>query len=378
MIKPTSAIGMLGGGQLGRMSILAGRHLGFRFKVFEPKAGSPAGMVADQEINSTYDDFGALQEFANGLSAITLEFENVSSEAVTILESFCPVYPNGNILHICQNRQREKEFLTSENIPCAPFAVAKNVQELSQELARFGKPCVVKTADSGYDGKGQIKLSENQRIETHEIWSQLGNPDSVVIEKWIQHQGEFSAIVSRNTAGDTDVFPIAENIHINHILHMSLVPARLGPELIKQGEDIAVQIANKLNLVGLLAIEFFLDPSGILVVNEMAPRPHNSGHYTMNACVTSQFEQHIRAVAGAPLGSTRLLSPCVMVNLLGDAWERGEPSWSELISDPDVKLHLYDKGQPRKGRKMGHFTVLADNVDAARKKAELYFEKLMK
>jgi 5-(carboxyamino)imidazole ribonucleotide synthase len=377
MIEPESTIGMLGGGQLGRMSILAGRHLGYKFKVFEPIANSPAGMVADQEFNANYSDKETLTSFAKGLSAITLEFENVSAEAVQTLSEVCPVHPNAEILYTCQNRAREKEFLTRQNIPCAPFAVAKNVKKLQESITRIGAPCVIKTADSGYDGKGQFKISQGQEWDAEKIWQELGNPDAVVIEKWISHQGEFSAIVARNESGEIKVFPIAENIHINHILHISIVPARLTPKTLKDGEEIAKNVAETLGLVGLLAIEFFLDPNGKLLVNEMAPRPHNSGHYTMNACATSQFEQHIRAVAGLPLGSTKLLSPCVMVNILGDAWEKGTPDWAKLLRDPDVKLHLYDKGAPRKGRKMGHFTVLAENIDTARKKAENLFQELM-
>lgn len=377
MIEPESKIGMLGGGQLGRMSILAGRHLGYKFKVFEPSEKSPAGMVSDVEINAAYEDVSALEEFAKELSVITLEFENVSTEAVQILENFCPVYPKASILFTCQNRKREKEFLTSKNLPCAPFSVSNSAEELSKSIAEIGFPCVLKTADSGYDGKGQIKLSEAQNWNAFDLWQQLGDPDSIVVEKWIQHQGEFSAIVARNPRGEVRVFPIAENIHINHILHMSIVPARLPSETIQKGEEMAKEIAETLDLVGLLAIEFFLDPSGCLLINEMAPRPHNSGHYTMNACMTSQFEQHIRAVSDLPLGSTELLSPCVMVNILGDAWKNRSPDWSQLLSNPRVKLHLYDKGEPRQSRKMGHFTVFGDSIDDAFKEAELCFKNLM-
>jgi 5-(carboxyamino)imidazole ribonucleotide synthase len=378
MILPGSTIGILGGGQLGRMLILAGRELGYRFHVFEPKGPCAAGMVADLEVNGDYSDRVALARFAEGVDVITLEFENIPSEVIDELCAIRPVLPGSRALHICQHRQREKDFLKDSRLPCAPFEYADSPERLKLALVSVGFPCVIKTAAFGYDGKGQIKVrSEEESAEAGYFWNFLGQPPRVVVEKWIDHIGEFSVVCARKANGVKITLPMAENLHVDHILHASIVPARITEATRQSGIELAEGIADSLDVVGLIAVEFFLQADGTLIVNEMAPRPHNSGHYSIDACVTSQFEQHIRAVADLPFGSVELLKPAVMVNLLGDVWANGTPDWAALLKDPNLKLHLYDKGDPRPGRKMGHFTVLGDDTDAALAVADGHFRKLV-
>ncbi len=376
MIAPGATIGILGGGQLGRMSILAGRALGYRFRVFDPKADCCAGMVADEVVTANYDDVDALLRFAEGLDAITFEFENVAAEPLAKLAEKLPVHPRPEVLHICQNRRREKEFLRDNDIPCADFRVVDGPDTLAAAVDELGMPCVLKTADFGYDGKGQVKITEAQ--DWAKLWSAFDAPLGV-LEKWIPFSAECSVIAARSSSGELHCFPMAENDHRNHILHRSIAPARIDKAIQVNGEYIARQIAEKLDVVGLIAVEFFLTQEGELLVNETAPRPHNSGHHTIDACVTSQFEQHIRAVCGLPLGGTSLHTPAVMVNLLGDVWH-GEATrdWSPILQNPRAKFHLYDKGDPHPGRKMGHFTLLVEgeNEEAPVDEADALFGEL--
>ncbi|MFP4204223.1 MAG: 5-(carboxyamino)imidazole ribonucleotide synthase [Opitutales bacterium] len=376
MTPPGATIGILGGGQLGRMLILAGRAMGYRFHVFEPNGPSSAGMVADREFNAAYSDTGALREFADSVDLITLEFENIPSEALTALEASKPVMPGRAALETCQNRQREKDFLKANDLPCVPFEYAASAAELAEAIERIGFPCVLKTADFGYDGKGQIKLEDRGAMPAAALWEQLGAPPRVVVEHWLEHRGEFSVICARKSDGSTHTFPMAENEHRHHILHASFLPARADATVQAEGAAHARKIAELLGVIGLISVEFFLDGDNRLKINEMAPRPHNSGHYTIDACRTSQFEQHIRAIADLPFGATELLCPAVMVNLLGDIWSKGSPDWSRLLDDPRVKLHLYDKGTPRPGRKMGHFTVLDPDAPTAREAGDRLFQQL--
>lgn len=377
MIAPGSTIGILGGGQLGRMLILAGRALGYRFHVFEPKGPCAAGMVADKEVNADYGDEAALKAFAEAVDVITLEFENIPAEVIDTLSAIKPVLPGRHALHICQHRQREKDFLKSRGLPCAPFEYADSAQSLKEAVHAIGFPCVIKTAAFGYDGKGQIKLNaEHEAEDCDHLWDFLDKPPRVVVEKWIQHVGEFSVICARKADGSKTTLPMAENVHINHILHASIVPARVTDATRAAGEALAGKIADQLDVVGLIAVELFLEASGELIINEMAPRPHNSGHYSIEGCFTSQFEQHIRAVTDLPFGSTALHGPTVMINLLGDLWTNGTPDWSTLLADPLCKLHLYDKGEARPGRKMGHFTVMGDEIEATLERANAHFERL--
>ncbi len=377
MIAPGSTIGILGGGQLGRMLILAGRAMGYRFHVFEPKGPCAAGMVADLEVNAEYSDESTLKSFAEGVDVITLEFENIPADVIDKLSAVKPVLPGKQALHICQHRQREKDFLKDSGLPCAPFEYAESAESLVAAAHKVGFPCVIKTAAFGYDGKGQVKLNGPQEAEDDEyLWDYLGKPPRVVVEKWIHHIGEFSVVCARKANGSKTTFPMAENEHVDHILHASIVPARITDATREAGERLARDIADRLEVVGLIAVELFLEEDGSLIVNEMAPRPHNSGHYTIEGCLTSQFEQHIRAVANLPFGSTMLRCPTVMVNLLGDLWAEEAPDWSQLLEDPRCKLHLYDKGEPRPGRKMGHFTVIGDQIDETLERAKAHFKKL--
>lgn len=377
MITPGSTIGILGGGQLGRMLILAGRNLGYRFHVFEPKGPCAAGKVADLQINADYSDEAALKQFAEGVDIITLEFENIPSEVIDMLSAIKPVMPGSRALHICQHRQREKDFLKENDLPCVPFEYADSAESLKTAVEAVGFPCVIKTAAFGYDGKGQIKLNApEEAADCNYLWNFLENPLRVVVEKWIHHVGEFSVVCARKADGSKITFPMSENVHVHHILHASIVPARITETTQTTGAQLACEIADLLDVVGLIAVELFLEEDGNLIINEMAPRPHNSGHYSMDGCITSQFEQHIRAVTDLPFGSVEIHQPTVMINLLGDVWTNGAPDWSGLLSDPNAKLHLYDKGEASPGRKMGHFNLLGDDVDGTLAAAEAHFEKL--
>ena len=377
MIRPGACIGILGGGQLGRMLILAGRPLGYRFHVFCPEKNSTAGQVADSFTCANYDDAVSLESFAQSVDCITFEFENIPSDTLNRLSALKPIHPNARVLHICQHRQREKDFLKAEDFPCARFEYATSPESLLKAVETIGFPSVIKTAAFGYDGKGQIKLDNPSAIkEPESLWESLNRPERVVVEEWIQHKGEFSVVCARQADGSLSTFPVAENEHIHHILHRSVAPARLADDLAKEADRLARAIAERLDVVGLIAIEFFLSPDNQLIVNEMAPRPHNSGHYTIDACHTSQFQQHIRAITGLPLGDTEIHSPCVMINLLGDLWAKGEPPWDLALKNPKVQLHLYDKGAARKGRKMGHFNLLNPNLKKGCEEAEALFLEL--
>jgi 5-(carboxyamino)imidazole ribonucleotide synthase len=371
-ISPGSTLGMLGGGQLGRMALLAGRRLGYRFHVYEPAPNCSAAPVADKTLSFDWNNEAALDEFAGGIAAVTLEFENVPSTTLQYLEKRVPARPGLRVLQICQHRRREKEFLRKSGFPCAEFAVVKSAVQLARAVKKIGLPCVMKTSVSGYDGKGQLKLPAfpaGGEVDWDVVWRTFSAAEAVV-EKWIPFTAECSVIVARSTQGEMAAFPMAENEHRHHILHRSIAPARLPTKVQREGAELAKSIAEKLGVVGLLAVEMFC-LNGKLLVNELAPRPHNSGHYTLDACLTSQFEQHIRCVAGLPLGAPDLLRPAVMINLLGDCWKNGRaPDWTKLLKDPRVKLHLYDKGEPRSGRKMGHFTVVDEKVDRAIKLAD--------
>ncbi|MEI6339455.1 MAG: 5-(carboxyamino)imidazole ribonucleotide synthase [Verrucomicrobiota bacterium] len=360
-IGPGSTVGILGGGQLGRMFAIAARRMGYRVHAFEPNPDSPAGQISDVEVNAAYTDTAALEHFAAGVDVISFEFENIPLSAIEVAARVCPVRPRGAVLHVCQNREREKNFLRKGGFPHAPFAVVDSAESLQAGLAEIGTPAVLKTADFGYDGKGQIRL--DGAVECADIWKKFGAPRGV-LEKWIPFQAELSVVVARGLDGKTAAFPPSENIHRRHILDLSIVPARFPAGVCADAVRIAGEIAAALDVAGLLAVEFFLTREGGLLVNELAPRPHNSGHFTFDACVTSQFEQQLRAVCGLPLGATDLLSPVVMWNLLGDLWKNGEPDWAVILSEPRARLHLYGKIGARPGRKMGHVCVLAEVGEA--------------
>jgi 5-(carboxyamino)imidazole ribonucleotide synthase len=361
-LLPGSIVGILGGGQLGRMLAIAARRMGYRIHVFEPSPGCPAGEISDVEINASYDDLPALEEFARSVDVITFEFENIPISAIDRVAALRPVRPRGGVLHVCQNREREKLFLQANGFPCAPFRVVDSAESLAAARDEIGFPSVLKTADFGYDGKGQVKLSGGE--EPSAVWEAFGAPRGV-LEKWIAFEAELSVVCARGLDGRTVPFPASENQHARHILDLSIVPARFADSVLDDAAALAKKITAALDVVGLLAVELFLTHDGSLVVNELAPRPHNSGHFTFDACETSQFEQQLRAVCGLPLGSPTLLRPVVMWNLLGDLWMNGEPDWAKFLADPHAKLHLYGKSEARPGRKMGHVCRMADTVEEA-------------
>ena len=361
-ILPGGVVGILGGGQLGRMLAIAARRMGYRVHAYEPQPDCPTGQVSDLEVNAPYEDSEALEKFARGVDVVSFEFENIPRSALDVVSALKPVRPRGEVLHICQNREREKNFLRSHGFPCARFRVVDSADSLREALAEIGTPAVLKTADFGYDGKGQLKIPAP--AEADDLWSRFAAPRGV-LEQWIPFRAELSVICARGLDGQTRCFPPSENIHKNHILDLSIVPARFEPAILREAEHLAAEIARALDVVGLLAVEFFLTKNGDLLVNELAPRPHNSGHFTFDACVTSQFEQQLRAICGLPLGSPDLLRPVVMWNLLGDLWKTGEPDWQKILRHPAAKLHLYGKTEARPGRKMGHICLLADTAQEA-------------
>ena len=363
---------MLGGGQLGRMLAHAATSLGYRVHVYEPQAGGPAGAVAHHEVNAAYEDEAALAAFARECDVITYEFENIPAAPLRAIESLVQLHPHWRVLATTQNRSREKGWLKQQGFAHARFVEVAAGGDVAAGIREVGLPCVVKTADFGYDGKGQVKIQREADI-AGALRAFAGR--ACVIEQWIDFSCEVSVVVARTSRGEIQVFPVAENIHTNHILDFSIVPARVTPEVAAEAERIARRAAETIGLVGVMGVELFVTKTGEVLVNELAPRTHNSGHYTIDACVTSQFEQQVRAICGLPLGDPRLITPVVMVNILGDAWvdrstgdgraATAEPDWASLLADPAARLHLYGKTEPRVGRKMGHFTVTAPTADAA-------------
>ena len=361
VIPPGSTIGLLGGGQLGRMFAIAARRMGYRVHTFEPSPDSPAGQISDREFNGSYTDWDLLETFVRSVDVITFEFENIPAEAVDRISRSKPVHPRSEVLHICQNREREKNFLRQHHYPHAPFAVISDQSEFDTALGSIGAPAVLKGADFGYDGKGQHKINPGEQFD----YSQAAGGRSI-LEKWIPFDRELSVICARDAKDNVCVFPASENIHSHHILDYCIVPARIDPAVQRLAQSMAKKISGELDVVGLIAVEFFLTRDNELIVNELAPRPHNSGHYTFDACLTSQFEQQLRAVCGLPFGSPDLLRPVVMVNLLGDLWKGGlQPDWRPVLNNPYAKLHLYGKLEGRPGRKMGHFCVLRETIEQA-------------
>jgi 5-(carboxyamino)imidazole ribonucleotide synthase len=356
-ILPGATIGIIGGGQLGRMMALAAKAQGFRIAVLEPSADSPCGQVADFEIIGAYDDRKAIQQLAHISDVITYEFENIDAKTLAWIceESYVPQGPE--LLTITQDRIKEKAAIVGSGVEVASYAVINSMKDLSCEIEIIGYPAVLKTARGGYDGKGQLVIKGPQDLRMGEVLIQHG---ACVLEKWIAFEKEISVIVTRNMDGKTAIFPVAENIHEENILHQSIVPARISKEIQADAIQKAKQLACSLNLVGTLAVEMFVTHDGTIYINELAPRPHNSGHYTIEACETSQFEQHIRAICNWPLASTHLLKPAVMVNLLGEHYES---LFAEIPKMKDWKVHLYGKKDPKVKRKMGHITILTDNID---------------
>ena len=364
MILPPSMLGMLGGGQLARFFVIAAHEMGYRVMVLDPDKNSPAGLLADVHLCAAYDDQAALDRMASECVAVTTEFENVPASTLSALAQHVPVHPAAAAVAICQHRVSEKNFLRDNGFPHAPYAEINLEADIPADDAGL-YPGILKVARFGYDGKGQARV--RNREEALAAFRNFKG-EQCVLEKMLALDYEVSVVLARDTKGNVVPFPVAENIHRNGILDISIVPARGSAEVRERAQALARGVAEKLHYVGTLGVEFFVC-GGQLYVNEMAPRPHNSGHYTIDACVTDQFEQQIRALCGLPLGDARLHSPAVMVNLLGDIWRDGEPEWNVLFEQLDLKLHLYGKHEARPGRKMGHFTVIGDDAEQVLKGA---------
>jgi 5-(carboxyamino)imidazole ribonucleotide synthase len=347
------------------MFAIAARRMGYRVHAYSPEQDSPAGQVADIEVTASYEDLDALRTFARGVDVVTFEFENLPIEALDAVEELVPVHPSAVALHTAQQRAREKMFLADRGIPTAPFAAAASLDELWDAVARVGTPAVIKTAAFGYDGKGQHRAASPADIE--HIWKEIGHQEAVV-EKFISLQSEISVVAARGTSGEVAEYVPFENRHRNNILDLTTVPAAIPPAIARRAAEITRTILEELQYVGVLCLEFFLSTDGELLVNELAPRPHNSGHLTFDAAVTSQFEQQVRAICGLPLGSPDIPRPAAMANLLGELWVDGEPNWAAACRFSDVKLHLYGKSKARPGRKMGHMTAIGRTVEEAQER----------
>jgi 5-(carboxyamino)imidazole ribonucleotide synthase len=360
-ILPGATIGVLGSGQLGRMFALAARELGYRILIYSPENDTPAGQIGDEEFCCAYDDLEQIRAFARRVDVVTFEFENVPSLSTTAAAEFAPVRPDGRVLHITQNRLREKTFLEGNGFPVTPFRRIVTLPELEAAARELGLPAVLKTADFGYDGKGQTKLTDPAQLAA--AWQALQGAEGIY-EAFVSFAKEISVVGARTMHGEFAAFPVFENSHANHILDVTFAPAAIPPALARQAVELTEGILRKLDVVGLLTVEMFVTTDGRILVNELAPRTHNSGHLTIDACVTSQFEQQVRSVCGLPLGATELRQPAAaMANLLGHLWNEREPNWAAALQDSRVKLHLYGKGQSRVGRKMGHLTTTGSSAE---------------
>lgn len=362
-VLPGATVGVLGGGQLGRMFAMAARRLGYRVHTLAPEYDTPTGQIADIEVQSAYDDLDRIRSFARAVDVVTFEFENVPAATVQAAAEHAPVRPSGLALEVAQHRIREKSYVSALGLPVTPFAPVRSERELFDAVAKLGRPSVLKTAALGYDGKGQVLLSTD--VDPDDAWSSLGRREAV-LEAFVDLEREVSVLAARGVDGSWSHFDPIQNVHRGHILDISSAPAEVPPAVVDQALDATRTVMDALDYVGVLCIEFFLARDGRLLINELAPRPHNSGHLTFDACRTSQFEQQLRAICNLPLGSAELLQPAAMANLLGDLWTPREPDWSAALALPDVKLHLYGKAQARPGRKMGHITALAETPTRAR------------
>ena len=362
VILPGATLGVLGSGQLGRMFAISARRMGYRVHTFSPDSDSPTGQVADEEVTASYDDLDAVAAFAKRVSVVTFEFENVPSATAEAASRFAPVRPAGQVLHVSQHRLREKTYLREHGFPVTPYRAVRSLEELQAAIRELGCPAVLKTAGWGYDGKGQSKIQSPD--DAASAWEQL-ETNEAILEGFVNFRLEVSVIGARGMDGSFANFGLLENAHSNHILDVTVAPARVSPRVAEEAEAIARGVLESLDVVGVLCVEMFLTHDDRLLINELAPRPHNSGHLTFDANVTSQFEQQVRAICGLPLGSTELLRPAAMANLLGDIWENGEPNWEAALKMPEVKLHLYGKSSARVGRKMGHLTAMANSADEA-------------
>jgi 5-(carboxyamino)imidazole ribonucleotide synthase len=362
VILPGSTVGVVGGGQLGRMFTLRARSMGYQVAVLDPDPGSPAGLVADRHLRAAYTDERALDELAATCAAVTTEFENVPSSTLDLLAQRAIVRPPVEAVAIAQDRIAEKSFLQEAGFPTAPFRPVRHAGELAETVTAVRLPALLKTSRLGYDGKGQVPVTDAESAVA--AFERLGRV-ACVLEERLALETELSVVLARGEDGEVQTFPVGENRHRDGILETTVVPARVPDRLAEEARTLAIEVAERMRYTGVMGVELFVANGGRLFVNEMAPRPHNSGHFTMDACTVDQFEQQLRALCGLPLGQPRLLSPVAMINLLGDLWQSGEPRWAEALRLPGVKLHLYGKLEPRPGRKMGHLNCLADSPDRA-------------
>ncbi|MBK6709458.1 MAG: 5-(carboxyamino)imidazole ribonucleotide synthase [Chloroflexi bacterium] len=377
-LLPPATIGILGSGQLGRMLALAARQMGYRVHVFSPDRQSPTGQIADREFIAAYDDLDVVRRFAQSVDVVTYEFENVPGATAVTCAQFVPLHPGPQALHVAQNRLREKEFMVQHGLPVAPFVAVGSLAGLLVGLEEIGAPAILKTTTSGYDGKGQEKIVNRQSSIVNRHWDAIGQQPAI-LEAFVDFEREVSVVAARGADGSFAHFGVIANDHANHILDVSTAPADVPPAVAKEAVAMARAVLEALDVVGVLCVEFFLTGDGRLLINEIAPRPHNSGHLTIEACATSQFEQQLRAICGLPLGDTTYLKPAAMANLLGDLWPQPtsqnpqseirnpkSPNWTAVLAHhPAVKLHLYGKTEARPGRKMGHITALADSGEEA-------------
>ncbi len=361
-VRPGAAVGVLGSGQLGRMFALAARRMGYRVHTFSPDEDTPTGQVADVEVRAPYEDLDAVRRFAQGVSVVTFEFENIPLAAANAAARVGPVRPDPSVLHVAQHRLREKQFLQSQSIPVPAFVAVRSLEDLKAGLDHVGTPAVLKKAASGYDGKGQALIS--RAADAPSAWGTFDGES--ILEQFVSFDRELSVVAARGLDGAFAAYPPIENVHERHILDVSTSPARVSPAVAAEAQRISRAVMESLEVVGVLCVEMFVTKDGRLLVNEIAPRPHNSGHLTIDAAPASQFEQQLRAVCGLPLGEAGLRRPAAMANLLGDLWEGGEPDWPAALSCPGVALHLYGKAEPRRGRKMGHLTALGATAEEAR------------
>ncbi|ANC75564.1 5-(carboxyamino)imidazole ribonucleotide synthase [Fictibacillus phosphorivorans] len=364
-IKPQQTLGILGGGQLGRMMALSAREMGLNVVVLEPGENSPCGQVADHQITTAYDDREGIKKLAEQSDVVTYEFENIDAESANWLEENANLPQGSRLLAVTQHRLKEKETLQKAGVPVAPYRPVTDFRSLQRAVEELGYPSVLKTCRGGYDGKGQFVIKQESDLEI--AATLLEKETDCVLEAWVDFEKEISVIITRSVSGEVKSFPIAENIHKENILHQTIAPARITNKTADQAKLLAGSIATELELVGTLAVEMFVAKDGTIYVNELAPRPHNSGHYTIEACETSQFDQHVRAVCNWPLGNTELIKPAVMINILG---EHHETVLREIGNLGEAKLHLYGKKEAKAKRKMGHITVLGDTIEQALEKAE--------
>ena len=373
-ILPGSAVGVLGSGQLGRMFAIAARRLGYRVHTLSPDEDTPTGQIADVEITAAYENLDTVCHFAKAVSVVTFEFENVPAETAAAAARCGPVRPSGHVLHTTQHRLREKTFLSNSGLPHTPFKRVGSLGDLAQAAFELGLPAILKTADFGYDGKGQYRIKTADDFAA--AWLAVGEREAV-LEAFVDFECEISVVGARTIDGEFVHFGAIENHHVNGILDISIAPARVSPYVVKDAVEIARTVLEKLDVVGVLCVEFFVRKDGNLLINELAPRPHNSGHLTVDANITSQFEQQLRTVCLLPLGDVAQHTPAAMANLLGDLWTHGEPKWERALSIPNVKLHLYGKSDARPGRKMGHLTALASTAERALEDARRARESLI-